>query len=305
MIANREVQQRTTATARPVVVGIDGSKHARRAARWAAVEAASRDATLRLVYVIDSADGDRQEDIDRAERALHKAWKAVSDTHIDVKLESEIVVGDPAECLANESRGASIVCVGDRGNDDTSDAPRGSTAVEIARTAPGSVAIIRRAHRDFDHRKWILAVLDESDSAVAVLKAAEADSAWRNAPIVILEPWSHSSGPVDARHPVHAALERYWEDVQDRHIRSATLAMPEHLSSLLRQSACIDQLVIVPGDHPKLVAELTSDEVCKTLKDSDCTLLFVRPAPPAARGGNGYGSARPQISIDPVAVGRP
>ncbi|MBN9635498.1 MAG: universal stress protein, partial [Actinobacteria bacterium] len=233
----------TTAT-KPVVVGIDGSKHALRAAQWAALEAVSRGVPLRLVYVIDAVDADSQENIDRAQHALHKAWAAVSDTHIDVKLETEIVSGDPAECLAEESRGASMVCVGDRGKHDTPDAPRGSTAVEVARRAPGSVAVIRRAHRDFDRRKWILAVLDESASATAVFEAAEADSAWREAPILMLEPWSHSSRPVDARHPVHAALERYVKDPDNSHLQSVTLAMPGHLTNLLRQSACIDQLVI-------------------------------------------------------------
>jgi len=287
---------------KPVVVGIDGSKHALRAARWAALEAASRDATLRLVYVIDALDADRQENIDRAQRALHKAWKAVGDTHIDVKLESEILSGNPAECLAEESRDASMVCVGDRGKHDAPDGPRGATAAEVARRAPGSVAIIRRAHRDFDHRKWILAVLDESASATAVFEAAKADSAWRDAPILMLEPWSHSSRPVDVRHPVHAALERYMEDPDNGHRKSVTLAMPGHLTNLLRQSACIDQLVIVPGNRPELVAELTGDEVRRALKDSDCTLLFVRPPSPI-RTGNG--AAGQPSSADRVTVGEP
>ncbi len=292
----------TVTTTKPVVVGIDGSKHALRAAQWAALEAASRDVPLRLVYVVDAVDADSQENIDRAQHALHKAWKAVSDTHIDVKLESEIVSGDPAECLAEESRDASMVCVGDRGRHDTPDAPRGSTAVEVARRAPGSVAVIRRAHRDFDRRKWILAVLDESTSATAVFEAAEADSAWREAPILMLEPWSHSSQPADARHPVHAALERYAKDPDNRHLQSVTLAMPGHLTNLLRQSACIDQLVIVPGDRPELVEELTSDEVRKALKDSDCTLLFIRSTPPAAVGN---GVASQQASADRATVGQP
>ncbi len=290
------------ASAEPVVVGIDGSKHALRAARWAALEAASQDTALRLVYVVDADDADRQANIDRAQHALHKAWEAVTDTHIDVKLESEILSGSPAECLAEESRRASMVCVGDRGTHDMPDGSRGSTAAQVARNAPGTVAIIRRTHRDFDHRKWIVAVLDESVFATAVLKAAEADSTWRNAPILMLEPWSHSSEPVHARHPVHAALERYLKDTEGSDIRSVTLAMPGHLSNLLRQSACIDQLVIVPGDHRELVEELTSREMRKTLKHSDCTLLFVRK-PACASNGNGIAcqqSSQDSVTVDPL-----
>lgn len=285
----------TQATVNPVVVGIDGSKHARRAARWAALEAASRDTTLRLVHVIDAEEPDRQQSIHRAQHALHKAWKAGADTHIDVKLESEILSGSPADCLAEESRRAALVCVGDRGTHDTPDAPRGSTAVELARNAPGTVAIIRRTHREFDHRKWIVAVLDESASATAVLKAAKADSAWRDAPVLMLEPWSHSGEPADVRHPVHVALARYLRAAANAHLESVTLAMPGHLGNLLRQSACIDQLVIVPGDDTELVAELTSDDMRKTLKGSDCTLLFVRPS---HRVPNGDVTARQQNSIE-------
>ena len=286
----------------PVVVGIDGSKHALRAARWAALEAASRDTTLRLVYVIGSEDTERQESIDRAQHALHKAWKALAATHINVKLESEILSGNPAQRLAEESRRVAVVAVGDRGTHDTPDGPRGSTATEVARKASGTVAIIRRTHREFDHRKWIVAVLGESASATAVLRAAEVDSAWRHAPILLLEPWSHSGEPADVRHPVHAALERYLRATDNGHLESVTLAMPGHLGNLLRQSACIDQLVIVPGDDRELVAELTSDDMRKTLKGSDCTLLFVRPSHCVP---NGDVDARQQNSIELVTAAQP
>ncbi|MUL47120.1 universal stress protein [Mycobacterium sp. CBMA293] len=266
----------TTDQVKPVVVGVDGSKHALRAARWAALEAASRDATLRLVYVIDSGEADRHESVERAQHALHEAWEAVADTHLDVKLESEITSGAAADCLVEESRHASIVCVGHRGTHDTPEGPRGSTAVELAKRAPGSVAIIRRAHHGFDQRKWIVAVLDESDSATAVLKDAQEEAAWRKAPILILEPWSHSKKSGEISHPVRTAVDRYLKDSGNSHIQSVTLPAPGHLSNLLRQSACIDQLVIVPGDYPELVAELTGDETRETLRDSDCSLMFVR-----------------------------
>jgi hypothetical protein len=172
--------------------------------------------------------------------------------------------------------------------------------VEVARNAPGTVAIIRRTHREFDHRKWIVAVLDESASATAILQAAESDSVWRNAPILMLEPWSHSGEPADVRHPLHAALERYLRAADNGRLESVTLAMPGHLTNLLRQSACIDQLVIVPGDDSDLVAELTSDEMRTTLKGSDCTLLFVRPSSRSAMG-NEVGSQ--QRSREPLPVG--
>ncbi|MDH6246974.1 universal stress protein [Mycobacterium sp. OTB74] len=261
-----------------VVVGIDGSKQAMRAAGWAAVEAASRDATLRLVYVIETDEADRQESIDVAQRALSEAWAAVADTQVDVKIESEIASGRPADCLIEESRYATLTCVGHRDGDDRPKVPPGSTAVEVARKAYGSVAIVRRAHpnNEFDHRKWIVVAADESEAVTETLKAAQDEAATRDAPILVLESWSHSRNEADASLPEHAALKRYLKDSTNHHVQSVTLPMPEHLTNLLRQSACIDQLFIVPGDRTDLVDELTDDRTRKLLQDSDCSLMVIR-----------------------------
>lgn len=264
-----------TAPAGPVVVGIDGSKHALRAAKWAAFEAAGRDTTLRLVSVIEAGD---QDSIDRAQRDLHAAWKAVRDTDVEIKLESEIVSGSPAQCLIDESRGAALVCVGDRGTHDSPKGCRGATAAEVARRASGSVAIISREHGNgaFDRRKWIVVIMDESDAAAAVFAAAQDEAQWRAAPVLILEPWTHATPSHEVKHPARAIVDRYMKDSDDGLIQSVSLPMPEHLGNLLRQSASIDQLVIVAGDRSDLVDDLTSTATHKYLRDSDCSLMFVR-----------------------------
>ena len=56
-------------TSRPIVVGIDGSKAAIRAALWAVDEAVSRDVPLRLVYAI-LQDNTQQADPDAMVRKL-------------------------------------------------------------------------------------------------------------------------------------------------------------------------------------------------------------------------------------------
>ena len=60
----------------PIVVGIDGSKHAIRAAVWAVDEAVSRDAQLLLIYIIDPDSRDLDREYAFARKALHKAWTA-------------------------------------------------------------------------------------------------------------------------------------------------------------------------------------------------------------------------------------
>ena len=44
----------------PVIVGVDGSKTAVRAALWAAEEAAGQDSTLLLIHVIDPGRDDQE-----------------------------------------------------------------------------------------------------------------------------------------------------------------------------------------------------------------------------------------------------
>ena len=113
---------------RPIVVGIDGSKHALRAAIWAVDEAVSRDAQLLLICVIDPDSQDLDRDYAFARDAIHKAWTAIEATAKPVKLESDILEGDPVTELVAMSRTAAMVCVGSRGTNDsaitTADRPR-------------------------------------------------------------------------------------------------------------------------------------------------------------------------------------
>ena len=103
-----------SASSLPIVVGIDGSKHALRAAMWALDEAVSRDAQLLLTCVIDP----NSRDLERyayAGNVLHKAWASVEGAGKPVKLESTVLEGDPISQLVQISRSAQMICVGSRG----------------------------------------------------------------------------------------------------------------------------------------------------------------------------------------------
>jgi nucleotide-binding universal stress UspA family protein len=85
-----------------IVVGVDDSKDAVGAAVWAIDEAVSRDIPLRLVHVIEhhadaNMDSHRLDgDYAEAERITHRAWRAAEATGKPVKLEMEILRGQPA-----------------------------------------------------------------------------------------------------------------------------------------------------------------------------------------------------------------
>jgi nucleotide-binding universal stress UspA family protein len=88
-----------------VVIGIDGSRPAIRAALWEVDEAVSRDIPLRLVYVIDPADTagtDPQataRDLATAELAVRYAFTAFESLEQPAKIEAEILQGSPQRVL--------------------------------------------------------------------------------------------------------------------------------------------------------------------------------------------------------------
>ena len=89
-----------------IVVGIDGSRTAIDAALWAVDDAVSRGIPLRLVCVVAPANTATSgiHDVRTAERALREAIAAVESADETVKIEHEIVHGEPVknvEALAN------------------------------------------------------------------------------------------------------------------------------------------------------------------------------------------------------------
>ena len=94
-----------------------------------------------------------------ARHAIHRAWETIVDSGKHVKLESEILQGNPVLELANAARGCALLCVGHKGAKDSAPMPRGSTANTLARIAPSSVAVVRRqhTHRAPTFHRWVVA----------------------------------------------------------------------------------------------------------------------------------------------------
>jgi nucleotide-binding universal stress UspA family protein len=271
-------------TTAPVVVGIDGSTASFRAALWAADEAAMRDATLELLYVVDSAHVDDLDDaMATARSAIHRAWETVTESHQHVKLESGILQGNPVIELANAARDAALLCVGHKGKKDSAPMQRGSTAARLARISPTSVAVVRLRHthcRPSVHR-WVVAVVDESAESHQVLQAALDEAALREAPLLALTTWStththgvHSSGRGGN---IRAKMDGYLEDTQNdsADVHVCALPLPEDLTRLLEQSAGIDQLFVLGSNRHDLVDQLTGTAGRKALRDTNCSILVV------------------------------
>jgi nucleotide-binding universal stress UspA family protein len=281
----------------PVVVGIDGSKAAIRAALWAVYEAARRNTPLRLVHVTDRRvkNGDRA--LAHAYHVLHEAWSAVEAAGYPVKLEMDVLQGDPVDALLKVSRSAAMICLGGTGTHDSANHKRRSTAIHVARLAFSPVAIINRRHSDraLQTGRWIIAALDESTGS-RVLQTAIEEAQMRGASVLALTPWSTSTREIDAApEDLVATLDHYLTESQagSAAVDVCALPMPDDILNLLAQSATIDELVIVGPHDQKLVKQLVGPKAHAVLRKTNCSVLIDRnnsaagrtPMATAGRGG--------------------
>jgi nucleotide-binding universal stress UspA family protein len=126
-----------------VVVGYDGSDHARRALRWAAVEAARRHARLEVTAVVDDGGlGIRgpvgmahwwpEVAIEGGRRLATQGADVIRETWPDLDVEAVGRAGLPAAVLVDASRTADLLIVGTRGLNPLAEMALGSVAERVA-----------------------------------------------------------------------------------------------------------------------------------------------------------------------------
>jgi nucleotide-binding universal stress UspA family protein len=268
---------------RSIVVGIDGSQAAIRAAEWAVDEAVSREAELRLIHVIHeqvepativSVDNERME-LEYGETALSMASAAVATTGKPVKVETAILRGDPASTLIAESRDADMVCVGSVGIARFARALLGSTAAQLAEAAHCPVAIIRsQQSRPKPDSAMIVTAVNHSPGNDDVVEQAVVEAQLRHAPVLALGVWRDDLGEMphdeldrrvqfwNQRYPsvkIHAAATRtgiadFLDVMSDRRIQLAVIG-----------STDIDQVARLIGPHRHPI-----------LGHAECSVLIIR-----------------------------
>lgn len=272
-----------------VVVGIDGSRAAVRAALWAVDEAVSRDIPLRMVCAITpdhTKPDDHQSEAGKlatAELALRYAMAAVESTEKPVKVEVEVIEGPPIRTLIEASRSAAVMCVGAIGRAHFAPDHIGSTAATLASSAHCPVAIIRGRDRPFADRGTILVYVGLAPNDGAVLRAAVEESQRRGLPLQALTAWQSrtidihdhravSEGNRDAR----AQLDRLLAPWARRHpdVEMSSVAVHGSLHDYLAKNVNSVRLVVI-GTHDCDATRIVEPATNALLHAADCSVLIV------------------------------
>src|SRR6476469_4678096 len=155
-----------------IVVGVDGSESALAATRWAAREAALRDADLRLVHVrqlpllLPPTDMYTWELTDQGNTWLGAARDAALAVAPEVDVHTHMRTGQPGEELVAETGDAALVVVGSRGLGGFASLLLGSVANVL--TAHGRCPVVVLRGRTPDHGPVVVGADGTPSSAKAV-----------------------------------------------------------------------------------------------------------------------------------------
>lgn len=266
-----------------VVVGIDGSSAAIRAALWAVDEAVSRDIPLRLIYAIGHphisvVDADHEaRRLATAEIAVRYAFMAVEATDKPVKIEVEIDQGHPLSTLVRASRSAAMVCVGAAGLNHGEDHQLGSTAANLATSAHCPIAIIREHGCVMSPAggRIVVEAIDSADNDGVLAHAVE-EAHLRNAGLHAVTRCRCGSNDI-GEHPVPAGIDRrltrWAQRYPDVDVHSA--AVHHTFGDYLADLPGSVQLVVVGFSSPHDKEGLGEHIGHAALEHAKCSVLVV------------------------------
>jgi nucleotide-binding universal stress UspA family protein len=266
-----------------VVVGVDGSQAAIRAARWAVDEIAGTDIPLRLLYVIE-ANPCASPSASRAARAVaeeivHDVYTAIDVMGEPLKVEIEVVEGQPVPALIAASRSTSLLCVGDTGSAQHPESWLGSTAKDVAQSAHCSVAIVRGDPHDTGTvgRGCIVARVDDSPDGSDVLDLAFNEALRRRAPLRVLATAQSRFNNLQSDGG-SVAGNIHLKHCKDNYpgVKIDTVLLEGSFFDYLAGHATSIQLVMVSSDQSGEVQQILGDRGALILRNTGFSMLLVR-----------------------------
>lgn len=157
-----------------ILVAVDGSAHAERAARWAAETARLE----RRPLVVVTVDGDTSE---TSRRVAHDLGRA--DADLDVR--ARTITGEPRQALLELTPDARMLVVGSRGRGALASALLGSVSASLAAAASCPV-VVCRPRSDGAPRRGVLVGADGTAESLPVIGFAYRQAALRHLSLTVL-----------------------------------------------------------------------------------------------------------------------
>ncbi|OBH02408.1 MULTISPECIES: universal stress protein [unclassified Mycobacterium] len=260
---------------KPIIVGIDGSAAAVAAALWAADEAISRGAPLRLVAVMKlthPSTDDYARDLVHAEKSLREARSAIEAGRATVTVETDILRGPAGPLLVEASSDAEMICVGSVGIGRFARSILGSTATELAEKAHCPVAVLR-TERPPPDINWIVVRMTDAPGNDIVVKYAVAEAKLRRAPMLVL-----GGRPEDLTEHADGQFERRVQDWRRRHpeVRVYPITTKDAISGFLTANDEQVLLAVIGGDEADQLARLVGPHGHPLFRHPECSVLVVR-----------------------------
>ncbi|BCO34982.1 universal stress protein [Mycobacterium heckeshornense] len=264
----------------PIVVGIDGSDAAIKAAEWAVEEAVCRNTPLRLVYVIQHRQTRRTSaqplppEEEYAEQALRNACAVVEKTDKPIKIDTAVLRDDIGSALIAESANAVMICVGSVGIARVASKIIGSTAVTLAEHAHCPVAIIRSGCDTHPMRDgYIAMVFDDRSCNDEIVHWALEEARLRKAPVLALGVWRWALFELPYE-DLYRRLDDWLRRYPDVLVEVA--ATRSNVAKYLEGQIGRVQLVVIGSENAGKVAQLVGPHGPPILAHPDCSVLVVR-----------------------------
>jgi nucleotide-binding universal stress UspA family protein len=185
----------------PIVVGVDGSRPAWAALRYAAEEAVARVTPLVVVHAIC---GDCDSD-----DVVAEAVEAAQDDHPSLSVTGYSVAGAPVRALITMSANAGLLVVGHRGRSPRSGPDAGSVAASLVGASTVPLLVHRPLDRpgQFAEPRPVLVGIDPACDTNGLAEFAFAEAALRGAALEVV--WLRPAGPHD---PTATETLRRWSE---------------------------------------------------------------------------------------------
>lgn len=273
-----------------VVVGIDGSQAAIRAARWAVREVAGTPTPLRLLYCSelppDANRNARSEMVAAADKSVHDACLAIEALGKSVKFEIDIVEDHPLRALVEASRSAQLLCIGNAESGNPCGSGFGSTAARLALSTCCPLAVVRDEHHtDLPANRSIVAFVDGSAEDDAVLEWGLDEANRRDAALALTTAY-RTGFDLLQKHSVLLEHDRRMQAVLDRyvlvrgprypHVQVRTVTAFNTFLGYLTEHAATAQLAVLSAKKTSELFQLFGASGAVALSHSDFSLLVVR-----------------------------